>query len=136
MPNKLTDDGRRRFVRHGHLPEREITSGIGPVAVRCPRVRDRGGESCERHPLSSAILPPYARRSKSLEVLISILYLKGISTGDAAYWKLARLLVSLAARSSCGSRVRSGGVTRTRGMHSCLMRRTFSGSTCGARSRR
>ena len=78
----LTDDGRRRLVRHGHLPEREIMTGIGPVAVRCPRVRDRGGEGCERIRFSSAILPPYARRSKSLEVLIPILYLKGISTGD------------------------------------------------------
>jgi putative transposase len=52
------------------------------VAVRCPRVRDRVGEGCERIRFSSAILPPYARRSKSLEVLIPILYLKGVSTGD------------------------------------------------------
>jgi putative transposase len=80
--DKLTDDGRRRLVRHGHLPEREIMTGIGPVAVRCPRVRDRGSEGCERIRFSSAILPPYARRSKSLEVLIPILYLKGISSGD------------------------------------------------------
>ncbi len=80
--DKLTDDGRQRLVRHGHLPEREIMTGIGPVAVRCPRVRDRVGEGCERIRFSSAILPPYARRSKSLEVLIPILYLKGISTGD------------------------------------------------------
>ena len=82
--DELTDDGRRRLVRHGHLPEREIITGIGPVAVRCPRVRDRGGEGCERIRFSSAILPPYARRSKRLEVLIPILYLKGISTGDFA----------------------------------------------------
>src|SRR6202165_130491 len=80
--DKLTDDGRQRLVRHGHLPEREIVTGIGPVAVRCPRVRDRVGEGAERIRFSSAILPPYARRSKSLEVLIPILYLKGISTGD------------------------------------------------------
>ena len=80
--DKLTDDGRWRLVRHGHLPEREIMTGIGPVAVRCPRVRDRGGEGCDRIRFSSAILPSYARRSKSLEVLIPILYLKGISTGD------------------------------------------------------
>jgi putative transposase len=79
---EVTDDGRRRLVRHGHLPEREIVTGIGPVAVRCPRVRDRVGEGSERIRFSSAILPPYARRSKSLEVLIPILYLKGISTGD------------------------------------------------------
>ncbi len=80
--DKLTDDGRQRLVRHGHLPEREIMTGIGPVAVRCPRVRDRVSEGSERIRFSSAILPPYARRSKSLEVLIPILYLKGVSTGD------------------------------------------------------
>jgi putative transposase len=80
--DKLTDDGRQRLVRHGHLPEREIMTGIGPVAVRCPRVRDRVGEGSERIRFSSAILPPYARRSKSLEVLIPILYLKGVSTGE------------------------------------------------------
>jgi putative transposase len=79
--DKLTDDGRQRLVRHGHLPERQIMTGIGPVAVRCPRVRDRGREGSGRIRFSSAILPPYARRSKSLEVLIPILYLKGVSTG-------------------------------------------------------
>jgi putative transposase len=80
--NEVTDDGHRRLVRHGHLPEREIVTGIGPVAVRCPRVRDRLGEGSERIRFSSAILPPYARRSRSLEVLIPILYLKGVSTGN------------------------------------------------------
>ena len=80
--DELTDDGRRRLVRHGHLPDREIMTGIGPVAVRCPRMRDRVGKGSERIRFSSAILPPYARRSKSLEVLIPILYLQGISTGD------------------------------------------------------
>jgi putative transposase len=79
---KLTADGHQRLVRHGHLPEREIMTGIGPVAVRCPRVRDRTADGMERIRFSSAILPPYARRSKCLEVLIPILYLKGISTGD------------------------------------------------------
>ena len=80
--DKHTDDGRQRLVRHGHLPEREIVTGIGPVAVRCPRVRDRCGSGEERIRFTSAILPPYARRSKSLDVLIPILYLKGISSGD------------------------------------------------------
>jgi hypothetical protein len=60
--DELTDDGRARLVRHGHLPEREIMTGIGPVAVRCPRVRDRIGDGSERIRFSSAILPPYARR--------------------------------------------------------------------------
>lgn len=79
-----TEEGLARVVRHGHLPEREVMTGIGPVAVRQPRVRDRGAgaEGAERVRFTPAILPPYARRSRSLEVLIPILYLKGISTGD------------------------------------------------------
>jgi putative transposase len=62
----LTDEGRQRLVRHGHLPEREIMTGIGPVGVCAPRVRDRVGQGEARIRFSSAILPPYARRSKSL----------------------------------------------------------------------
>ena len=83
-PEARTEEGRRRLVRHGHPPEREIMTGIGPVAVRAPRVRDRTGLGADRIRFSSALLPPYARRSKSLEVLIPVLYLKGISTGDFA----------------------------------------------------
>jgi putative transposase len=82
--DKRTDDGRQRLVRHGHLPERSIMTGIGPVAVRVPRVRDRLDGSGDRIRFTSALLPPYARRSKSLEVLIPVLYLKGVSTGDFA----------------------------------------------------
>src|ERR1017187_5693337 len=77
-----TEAGRRRVVRHGHLPEREIMTGIGPVGVRQPRIRDREAAAGERIRFNPTILPPYARRTKSLEVLIPILYLKGISTGD------------------------------------------------------
>ena len=80
--NTHTEDGRQRLVRHGHRPERAIMTGLGPVAVRAPRVRDRTGAGESRIRFTSAILPPYARRSKSLEVLIPILYLKGISSGD------------------------------------------------------
>jgi putative transposase len=83
-----TEDGRQRLVRHGHLPERKVMTGIGPVPVRQPRVRDRGAaaDAPERIRFTPTILPPYARRSKSLEVLLllPILYLKGISTGDFA----------------------------------------------------
>jgi transposase-like protein len=57
-------------------------TGIDPVEVSVPRVRDRLGNKDKRIRFSSATLPPYARRSKSLEILIAILYLKGISTGD------------------------------------------------------
>jgi transposase-like protein len=79
-----TSDGRSRVVRHGHLPAREVMTGIGPVGVRQPRVRDREAAADDpgRIRFTPALLPPYARRSKSLEALIPILYLKGISTGD------------------------------------------------------
>ena len=79
-----TDEGRQRVVRHGHLPEREVMTGIGPVAVRQPRVRDRAmaADDSGRIRFSPTILPPYMRRSKSIETLLPILYLKGISTGD------------------------------------------------------
>ncbi|MSP81282.1 MAG: IS256 family transposase [Rhodospirillales bacterium] len=79
-----TLEGRQRVVRHGHLPEREVLTGIGPVALRQPRVRDRAAAADDpgRIRFSSMILPPYMRRSKSIETLLPILYLKGISTGD------------------------------------------------------
>jgi putative transposase len=77
-----TEEGRQRLVRHGHMPERTIQTGIGPVEVRQPRVRDRAGKSSERIRFTSAILPPYARRTKSLDALLPALYLRGISTGD------------------------------------------------------
>ena len=79
-----TEDGRARVVRHGHLPEREVMTGIGPVPVKQPRVRDRAAAADDpgRIRFSPTILPPYMRRSKSIETLLPILYLKGISTGD------------------------------------------------------
>jgi putative transposase len=79
-----TEDGRQRVVGHGHLPEREVLTGIGPVAVRQPRVRDRAAAAGDpgRIRFTPALLPPYLRRSKSIETLLPILYLKGISTGD------------------------------------------------------
>ncbi len=79
-----TEDGHQRVVRHGHLPEREVMTGIGPVVVRQPRVRDRETVAGDpgRIRFSPSILPPYMRRSKSIETLLPVLYLKGISTGD------------------------------------------------------
>ena len=73
--------GRKRLVRHGHLPEGEVQTGIGAVPVKVPRVRDRTSDS-ERLKFTSTILPPYLRRAKSIEELLPWLYLKGISTGD------------------------------------------------------
>ena len=73
--------GRRQVVRNGHLPERTITTGVGPVTVQQPRVQDRRPAE-QREKFSSAILPPYLRKTKSVEELIPWLYLKGVSTGD------------------------------------------------------
>ena len=73
--------GRRRLVRHGHLPERAVQTGIGEVTVKVPRVRDRAPGDVPLK-FTSVILPPYLRRAKSIEELLPWLYLKGISTGD------------------------------------------------------
>ena len=74
-------DGRARLVRHGHLPEREVMTGIGPVSVKVPRVRDRSvGE--DKIIFTPSILPRYLRKAKSVEELLPWLYLKGVSTGD------------------------------------------------------
>jgi putative transposase len=80
----LVDEaGRRRLVRNSLLPERTIQTGIGPVPVRQPRVRDRGaGAPGSKIRFTSAILPKYLRRTRSLEELLPWLHLKGISSGD------------------------------------------------------
>lgn len=78
----LTDQaGHRQVVRNGRLPQRTITTGVGPIEVQQPRVLDRRAAD-EAEPFSSKILPPYLRKTKSLEELIPWLYLKGVSTGD------------------------------------------------------
>jgi putative transposase len=73
--------GRRQVVRNGRLPKRTILSGVGPLEVEQPRVLDCRPDG-EAEPFSSKILPPYLRKTKSLEELIPWLYLKGVSTGD------------------------------------------------------
>jgi len=77
----VDEHGRRLVVRNGSLPEREILTGVGPVTVSQPRVRDKrsGGE---REGFTPGILPKYLRKTKSIEELIPWLYLKGISTND------------------------------------------------------
>jgi len=83
MQDLKLPDGRNRVVRHGHAPAREIQTGIGPVEVRAVKIRDRGAvEDADRIRFSSAILPKWARRTRSLDALLPILYLRGISTGD------------------------------------------------------
>ena len=73
--------GHRQVVRNGRLPKRTILSGVGPIEVEQPRVLDRRPKG-EAESFSSQVLPPYLRKTKSLEELIPWLYLKGVSTGD------------------------------------------------------
>ena len=78
------EDGRQRIVRHGFGPERQIMTGIGALDVQRPKVRDRmvAPDPAEKIRFTSNILPKWARRSVSLDALLPVLYLKGISTGD------------------------------------------------------
>lgn len=79
MFKEIKDEkNRRSVVRNGYLPERSLQSGLGPISVRQPRVRDNSG----RERFTSAILPKYARKTPSVEAVIPTLYLKGLSTGD------------------------------------------------------
>ncbi len=72
-------DGRQAVVRNGFLPERTIQTGIGDVEIKVPKVRDRSGSGiC----FNSSLLPPYLKRSSSIEELLPWLYLRGLSTGD------------------------------------------------------
>lgn len=72
-------DGRQAVVRNGYLPAREVMTGLGAVSVQVPKSRDRSGEGIR---FSSSLIPPYLKRSKNVEDLLPVLYLKGISTGD------------------------------------------------------
>jgi len=71
--------GRRQVFRNGYLPQREIMTGIGPVDIQVPKTRDKGGHGLH---FRSELLPPYIKRTKSVETVLPWLYLKGISTGD------------------------------------------------------
>jgi len=79
----LDSAGHRLVVRNGYLPERDLQSGIGPVTIRQPRIDDRRiDDAGDKMRFASKILPPYLRRTRSIEDLLPWLYLKGISTGD------------------------------------------------------
>ena len=73
------DQGRHAIVRNGYLPERTITTGVGEVEIQVPKVRDRSGSGIK---FNSSLLPPYLKRSQSVEEALPWLYLKGVSTGD------------------------------------------------------
>ena len=77
--DQVDEQGRRTVVRNGYLPERAIVTGIGPVPVKVPKVRSRTGEAVV---FRSALVPPYVRRTKTLDAALPWLYLKGIATGQ------------------------------------------------------
>lgn len=72
-------DGKRRVVRNGYLPARKVQTGVGPVEVKIPKVRDRGTGGVK---FNSSLIPPYLKRSKSIEEFLPLLYLKGVSSGS------------------------------------------------------
>ena len=76
---RLLETGRSAVVRNGYHPERPIQTGIGPVTVKIPKVRAKDGDPVT---FRSALVPPYVRKTKSLEAALPWLYLKGISTGE------------------------------------------------------
>ena len=80
--NRRDENGNRLVVRNGYLPAREVVTGAGKLRVEQPRVRDKSSDVGSRVRFTSKILPPYLRKSKTIEELIPWLYLKGISTGD------------------------------------------------------
>ena len=77
--DQCTGDGNAVVVRNGHLPERELQTGLGPVTVKVPKVRSKTGEPVT---FRSALVPPYVRKTKSLEAALPWLYLKGVSSGE------------------------------------------------------
>jgi putative transposase len=75
-------DGRQRIVRHGVGPERVIQTGIGPITVQRQKVRDRAADTTStKIRFNSNILPKWARRSRSLDALLPVLYLRGFRWG-------------------------------------------------------
>ncbi len=76
---RLTKDGKAGVVRNGYLPTRELQTGLCPVTVKIPKVRSKMGEPVT---FRSALVPPYVRKTRSLEAALPWLYLKGISSGE------------------------------------------------------
>lgn len=75
----VTDDGKAGVVRNGYLPGRTIQTGLGDIDVKVPKVRDRTGQGIK---FNSSLVPPYLKRSQTMEEFLPWLYLRGISTGD------------------------------------------------------
>ncbi len=85
--DRRDERGRQVVVRNGYLPERTITTGVGEVEIQVPKVRDRSGSGIK---FTSALLPPYLKRARSVEELLPWLYLKGVSSFAHRPMTLAR----------------------------------------------
>ena len=77
--HRRLENGRAAVVRNGYLPRREIQTGVGPISVRIPKTRSRDGEPGT---FQSVLVPPYVRKTRTLEAAVPWLYLKGVSTGE------------------------------------------------------
>ena len=77
--DRRTEQGNAGVVRNGYLPERELQTGLGPVTVQIPKVRAKTGDAVT---FRSALVPPYIRKTKSMEAAVPWLYLKGVSSGE------------------------------------------------------
>lgn len=102
-------DGRRRVVRHRHGPERSIQTGIGALDIQRPKVRDRSGNTTDedRVRFTSNILPKWARRSRSLDALLPVLYLRGLS-GSVAKFRISVVLPGVSSQTPHVPETQSG----------------------------
>ena len=97
---RRTKDGNAVVVRNGHLPERDLQTGLGPVTVKIPKVRSRTGEPVT---FRSALVPPYVRKTRSLEAALPWLYLKGVSSGEMG--EALKVLIGVEAKGLSASTV-------------------------------
>lgn len=90
------ENAHRLVVRNGYHPQRDIVTGTGPMSVKAPRVDDRKIDPARENPFTSAILPRYLRKVPSVDNLLPVLYLKGVSTNGfhdalaSTSWKRVR----------------------------------------------
>jgi len=122
-----TEAGHAAVVRNGHHPERPFQTGIGPVSVRIPKVRSKDGTPVT---FRSALVPPYVRRTKTLEAALPWLYLKGISSGEMAPVFVKQVVRRFHAASLIsGALISVSGLSQT-GPAGCQLR-VFPDQRCG-----
>lgn len=127
---RCDEEGKRLVVRNGYHPKREVLTGAGSLEVSQPRVRDNSPDKQKRVTFTPSILPPYLRRSKTIDELIPWLYLKGISTGDFqehCNHSLEKMPKASVPMSWCDSR-RAGAASMTNGIAAASMTRSMSTS--------